>query len=39
MKHLILAAIAVLGLGFGSAFAQSYSHSAQPHVNQQGLAD
>jgi hypothetical protein len=30
MKHLILAAIAVLALGVGGAFAQSYSHAAPP---------
>jgi hypothetical protein len=30
MKQLILAGIAVLGLGVGSAFAQSLSHSAPP---------
>jgi hypothetical protein len=28
MKHLILAAIAVLSLGVGSALAQSFSHEA-----------
>jgi hypothetical protein len=30
MKRLILAAAAVLGLGVGGAFAQSYSHAAPP---------
>jgi hypothetical protein len=30
MKHLILVAVAVLGLGIGGAFAQSYSHAAPP---------
>ena len=36
MKQLVLAALAVLGLGAGSAYAQSYSHSAPPteqHLN------
>jgi hypothetical protein len=31
MKQLILAAVAVLGLTAGSAFAQSLSHSAPPN--------
>ena len=30
MRQLILAAVAVLTLGVGSAFAQSYSHGAPP---------
>jgi hypothetical protein len=30
MKQLILAAIAVLGLGVGSAYAQSFAHEAPP---------
>ncbi len=30
MKQLVLAAMAVLGLGAGSALAQSYSHAAPP---------
>ena len=34
MKQLILAAIAVLSLGIGSAFAQSFAHEAPPHANQ-----
>ncbi len=39
MKQLILAAVAVLSLGVGSAFAQSYSHAAPPHGNPRGLAE
>jgi hypothetical protein len=37
MKHLILAAIAVLGLGVGSALGQSMAHEAPPaqHTNLQ----
>jgi hypothetical protein len=38
MKQLILAAIAVLGLGAGSALAQSYSHAAPPPDNGQRSA-
>ena len=34
MKQLILAALAVLSLGVGSAFAQSYSHEAPPNNRQ-----
>jgi hypothetical protein len=34
MKQLILAALAVLSLGVGSAFAQSYSHEAPPNNHQ-----
>jgi hypothetical protein len=34
MKQLILATIAVLSLGIGSAFAQSFAHEAPPHANQ-----
>jgi hypothetical protein len=34
MKKFVLAAIAVLTLGSGSAFAQSFSHSAPPNANQ-----
>jgi hypothetical protein len=30
MKKLVLAAIAVLGLSAGSAFAQSFAHEAPP---------
>jgi hypothetical protein len=30
MKQLVLALVAVIGLGVGSVFAQSYSHSAPP---------
>jgi hypothetical protein len=30
MKQLILAAIAVLGLGVGNAYAQSFAHEAPP---------
>jgi hypothetical protein len=30
MKQLILAAFAVLGLGVGTAFAQSFAHEAPP---------
>ncbi len=40
MKQMILAAIAVLSLAAGSAFAQSYSHGAPPptdnHTAQNG---
>jgi hypothetical protein len=39
MRQLILAAAAVLGLGVGSAYAQSYAHSAPPAASQQGLAE
>jgi len=35
MKQLLLVTAAMLGLGVGSAFAQSYSHAAAPHANQQ----
>jgi hypothetical protein len=35
MKQLILAALAVLSLGVGSAFAQSYSHAAPPSSSTQ----
>jgi hypothetical protein len=38
MKQLILAAFAVLSLGVGSAFAQSYAHDAPPS-NHQPAAD
>jgi hypothetical protein len=34
MKQLILAAFAVLGLGVGSAYAQSYAHDAPPSNHQ-----
>lgn len=34
MKKVVLATIAVLTLGAGSAFAQSYSHVAPPHDSQ-----
>jgi hypothetical protein len=34
MKQMILAALAVLSLGVGSAFAQSYSHAAPPNHQQ-----
>jgi hypothetical protein len=30
MRQMILAAVAVLSLGCGNAFAQSYSHEAAP---------
>lgn len=40
MKHIILATIAILTLGFGSALAQSYAHEAPPagqrHVSDRG---
>jgi hypothetical protein len=36
MKQLLLAAITVLGLGAGSAYAQSFAHEAPPaHPNSQ----
>nr|WP_294521238.1 hypothetical protein [uncultured Rhodopila sp.] len=35
MKRLILAAIAVLSLGVGTAFAQSFAHEAAPAGQQQ----
>ncbi len=37
MKQLILAAIAMLGLGVGSALAQSYTHEAPPQADQHGV--
>jgi hypothetical protein len=36
MKQLILAAVAVMSLGVGSAFAQSFSHAAPSQGNEQG---
>ena len=38
MKRLILAAVAVLSVGVGSAVAQSYSHEAPP-TNTQAAAN
>jgi hypothetical protein len=38
MKQLILAAIALVGLGLGSAYAQSFAHDAPPPVHQQTLS-
>ncbi|MGD0104413.1 MAG: hypothetical protein ABSC06_10285 [Rhodopila sp.] len=38
MKRLILAAVAVLGLGVGTTLAQSYSHEAPP-TNTQAAAN
>ncbi len=37
MKQMILAAVALLGLGFGTAFAQSYSHEMPPSAQHQPL--
>lgn len=34
MEQSLLAAIAVLSLGIGSAFAQSFAHEAPTHANQ-----
>jgi hypothetical protein len=39
MKQLILAVAAVLTLGVGTAFAQSYSHSAPPSTSQHNFAN
>jgi hypothetical protein len=36
MKQLLLAAVAVLGLGVGSAMAQSFAHEAPPVQQHQG---
>jgi hypothetical protein len=36
MKQLILAAVAVLSLGVGSAFAQSFAHEAPSQSSGQG---
>jgi hypothetical protein len=36
MKQLILAAAALLSLGVGSAFAQSFAHAAPPQGSGQG---
>jgi hypothetical protein len=36
MKRMILAAIAVLSLGVGSAYAQSFAHEAPSQGNGQG---
>jgi len=38
MKQLILAAIAILALGAGTASAQSLSHGVPPHTNHQSQA-
>jgi hypothetical protein len=37
MRQLFLAAIALLGLGVGSAYAQSFSHEAPPPVHRPTL--
>jgi hypothetical protein len=37
MKQWILAALAVLSLGVGGAFAQSYSHRAPPENRQSSV--
>jgi hypothetical protein len=39
MRQLILAALAVLSLGVGSAFAQSYSHAAPPQSDQRNFGN
>jgi hypothetical protein len=37
MKQLLLAAVAVLGVGAGSAFAQSLAHEAPPRAHHQAF--